>query len=324
MTYKLVQVAGNRSLELSAERPVTVGRSITCDLVVDDPTLSRVHAEVSPVEGGLMVKDMGSRNGTFLNDSRIGMAMVMPGDVIGFGGVRFSVTEITETAETVEPEPDLPPPEQIPEPEIPPGRIAADELPVSDIPPPPAEPTPPAAERSPPPDEFQVTSARPLSTDDPLAMIADVEKLRRLLNLSKDLHAADSREALLEKVAAQVFECLDIDRIGLRFNTADAAKTPVQLSRSAVAGPEGTVDIPKTLVEKAISERAAIVASKADERSGSMHSVSCVPLIDRGGNTLGVLYVDNLAAPSAFDEHEIDFLIALADVTATAVENFRR
>jgi pSer/pThr/pTyr-binding forkhead associated (FHA) protein len=53
--------------------PITLGRSLDCDLWVDDPMLSRRHCQLEPaLEGdGWVVTDLDSRNGTYVNAKRI-------------------------------------------------------------------------------------------------------------------------------------------------------------------------------------------------------------------------------------------------------------
>jgi transcriptional regulator with GAF, ATPase, and Fis domain len=50
------------------ERPVVVGSAAKADIVVDDPTVSRLHAELDPRSDGVWVRDLGSTNGTFVGD----------------------------------------------------------------------------------------------------------------------------------------------------------------------------------------------------------------------------------------------------------------
>ncbi len=69
-----------------------VGRGSACDLVLADLTVSRVHAELRRDEEGWIVVDLGSLNGTRLNDWRlVGPAKVRPGDVLSFGDCVFLV-----------------------------------------------------------------------------------------------------------------------------------------------------------------------------------------------------------------------------------------
>jgi DNA-binding CsgD family transcriptional regulator len=62
----------------------TIGREATCDLVLDDEGLSRVHARVT-TEGGLFLEDLGSTNGTYVNGNRIQKVGLREGDRIQFG-----------------------------------------------------------------------------------------------------------------------------------------------------------------------------------------------------------------------------------------------
>ncbi|WP_030913657.1 DUF1707 and FHA domain-containing protein [Streptosporangium amethystogenes] len=67
-----------------------VGRGSACDLVLADLTVSRVHAELRRDEDGWTLVDLGSLNGTRLNDWRlVGPAKVRPGDVVSFGDCGF-------------------------------------------------------------------------------------------------------------------------------------------------------------------------------------------------------------------------------------------
>ncbi|MFI6739727.1 FHA domain-containing protein [Nonomuraea sp. NPDC050451] len=71
-----------------------VGRGSACDLVLSDLTVSRVHAELRREgDGGWMLVDLGSLNGTRLNGWRlVGPARVRSGDEISFGDCGFMVT----------------------------------------------------------------------------------------------------------------------------------------------------------------------------------------------------------------------------------------
>ncbi|GGM19394.1 MULTISPECIES: FHA domain-containing protein [Micromonospora] len=66
--------------------PLVIGRAPTADIMVDDPHLSRRHAAVRQTEGGVALVDLGSTNGTWLNDRRIdGVEQLSDGDVIRLG-----------------------------------------------------------------------------------------------------------------------------------------------------------------------------------------------------------------------------------------------
>ncbi|GAA1006252.1 peptide-binding protein [Acrocarpospora pleiomorpha] len=70
-----------------------VGRGSSCDLVLSDLTVSRVHAELRREEDYWLLVDLGSLNGTRLNGWRlVGPARVRTGDEISFGDCAFLVS----------------------------------------------------------------------------------------------------------------------------------------------------------------------------------------------------------------------------------------
>ena len=70
-------------------RPLSIGRSSSCDIVVDGHEVSRRHALINPQSGGeVWLVDLGSTNGTYRNDRRVTQpAELADGDRITLGGV---------------------------------------------------------------------------------------------------------------------------------------------------------------------------------------------------------------------------------------------
>lgn len=65
-----------------------LGRDLTCEVVVGDAEASRRHAELVAAGEQWQVRDLGSTNGTFVNDRRVvGAVDVAAGDVIRIGRV---------------------------------------------------------------------------------------------------------------------------------------------------------------------------------------------------------------------------------------------
>jgi hypothetical protein len=79
----ILNVQGKRH-ELKRER-VTVGRSRDCDITIEDPNVSRRHAEVFLENGGWWIVDLGSTNGVEVNGERVGRARLDPGDQVVLG-----------------------------------------------------------------------------------------------------------------------------------------------------------------------------------------------------------------------------------------------
>src|SRR5258708_30472857 len=93
MRYKLTSSDNSMSFELRSGTPMVVGRAPTSDIPVFDPTISRRHAEVECIDGGVRVRDLGSSNGTFLNGNRVDATPVATGDTITFGKVAFKLVQ---------------------------------------------------------------------------------------------------------------------------------------------------------------------------------------------------------------------------------------
>ena len=92
-TYVLRGVTGGVfGKTVAIEGPLSLGRSPQCDIHVDDSGLSRIHAKLTPEEGGLLVEDQNSTNGSFINGSRIQRQRAQLGDEISFDNVRFLLT----------------------------------------------------------------------------------------------------------------------------------------------------------------------------------------------------------------------------------------
>lgn len=71
-------------LDIASER-VTLGRSVICDLAVTDEAVSGTHCEIVANEGGFLLRDLGSTNGTWLGGVRIREAWLEPGSLIRIG-----------------------------------------------------------------------------------------------------------------------------------------------------------------------------------------------------------------------------------------------
>jgi DNA-binding CsgD family transcriptional regulator len=82
--------AGADLVQLEADR-ITVGRSADNDIVLsDDSQVSRLHAVLERLAGIWSVRDVSSRNGTFVNGSRVsGEARLGPGDELRIGRTRI-------------------------------------------------------------------------------------------------------------------------------------------------------------------------------------------------------------------------------------------
>jgi DNA-binding NtrC family response regulator len=89
--YRLVVLTGEmrgREVDVMSDS-VTVGKSRSCDVVLPDDSVSRVHAEIRREGEMYRLRDRGSTNGTFLGGARVTDAYLKPGDVVGVGKVQM-------------------------------------------------------------------------------------------------------------------------------------------------------------------------------------------------------------------------------------------
>jgi putative serine protease PepD len=82
-----------RTVELpEAGRPFVLGRVQGCDLVIRDERASRQHAELrAEPAGGVRVRDLGSANGTYVDDRRVDEALLAGGEELRIAGVEIAV-----------------------------------------------------------------------------------------------------------------------------------------------------------------------------------------------------------------------------------------
>ncbi len=89
---KLVVVAGaDEGLEVPLGALVEVGTDPACAMVLHDPAVSRRHVSVRCTERRIEVKDLGSRNGTFLGNARLASAEVPMGAVLTVGSTQLAI-----------------------------------------------------------------------------------------------------------------------------------------------------------------------------------------------------------------------------------------
>lgn len=100
MNVRLLVIDGSSNLrEVALEGfPCIIGRKSDCQLRILSPMISRHHCELVECEGKLVVRDLGSANGTLLNGKRVdGEAGLTHGDVVQVGPVRFRVQISADT-----------------------------------------------------------------------------------------------------------------------------------------------------------------------------------------------------------------------------------
>jgi pSer/pThr/pTyr-binding forkhead associated (FHA) protein len=90
MRAQLIPVDGGPPVEI--ERDLTlVGRKEDCDLRLDHKSVSKLHCVIVKTDGLLLLRDLGSTNGTRVNGQRVRRAALLPNDQLHIASCKFTV-----------------------------------------------------------------------------------------------------------------------------------------------------------------------------------------------------------------------------------------
>jgi adenylate cyclase len=302
MPFKLMSTDGSQTFELRSGALLIVGRAPASDIPVIDPTISRRHAEVESTDDAVIVRDLGSSNGTFLNGTRIDEAEVSPGDVVTFGKVGFRLQQTVAFQHLLPVGGGA-------------GATILRQLPVRD----------PSA-----------TIAGLHGVNVPMSPVSpgtfgavdkSRQKLATLLEVSKGLGKATDIDSLLNKIVDYAYQILEVDRVAIQL--IDDGELVPKIARDK-RGSETERAVPQSIARTALKDKVAILSDNAgeDSRFGGqsilmqqIRSAICVPLIGGEDRALGILYVDNVTAAHRFSDEDFEFCIAFAGIAAVAIEN---
>jgi pSer/pThr/pTyr-binding forkhead associated (FHA) protein len=91
-TILLVHQDGAKPFPYRLEGATTIGRAAECELRLDDTYVSQQHARIFDRSGNWFVEDLGSTNGTFVNEQKlVAPAMLTPGDTIRVGTTKVEL-----------------------------------------------------------------------------------------------------------------------------------------------------------------------------------------------------------------------------------------
>lgn len=304
MHFRLIGVGNDFKFELKGVGPHIVGRAVTSECPVVDPTVSRKHAELKLTENGIEITDAGSSNGTFVNGVRIDQSHAAPGAEVTFGKVVFKLEKV-----------EAPKPAAVTTPPAPPKPAGATIV----------RQIPKTGEQGALSGESGSLGKQLAGEKDPAEK--DRRKLAILLEVAKGLTKATDVHGLLVKIAEYAFQTLEADRCAILLMDRDGHLHP-QISRDR-RGAAASGEIPQSIALQATSEKVAILTDDAggDQRfTGQsivlqkVRSAMCVPLLGSENKALGVIYVDNFSL-KRFGETDLDFLIAFSGIAAVALEN---
>src|SRR5437868_15042322 len=90
MRAQLVPLDGGAPVEVVKDLTL-VGRKEECDLRLDHKSVSKMHCVLVKTDGLLLLRDLGSTNGTRVNGQRVRRAALLPNDQLTIAGYKFRV-----------------------------------------------------------------------------------------------------------------------------------------------------------------------------------------------------------------------------------------
>ncbi len=265
-----------------------MGRDPASDLCLDDPGVSRRHCLLIRQDGRFRIRDLDSRNGTFVNGTPIQERVLQPGDEIRIGAslLFFLIEEERDAA-----------------------RPAAAAWNESD-----------AATRSillRPEDSVYL---RPGKLEG-LATLGErrSRELRVLLDLSSGIHSGGRMEDLAGRLLGSIFEALPAERGGIVLLSDDGSWQPA-FGWARDSGRAAASPAPAALLERALSERATLLSEPGP---GGLPSLLVAPLL-ASGRAWGAITLETAAQAAPFDADHLQLLTALAAIAAGPLENAQR
>ncbi|MCA9079025.1 MAG: FHA domain-containing protein [Planctomycetaceae bacterium] len=91
MTAKLIPLDGSAPISIVRDVTVVGRKSGLCDVILNHPSVSKLHCIIAKTDGLLFVRDLGSTNGTKVNGQRVTRGALLPGDEIAFASAKYRI-----------------------------------------------------------------------------------------------------------------------------------------------------------------------------------------------------------------------------------------
>ncbi len=277
--HTLIGVGHSERIVVSQGQPLILGRSPDCDAVLPDPTVSRRHAELTATPHSLVIRDLGSSNGTTINGVRVSTGELFPGDSVLFGKVAFRFDQPAN-----------------------PDDAHADQAPEGTV----VRSLPGAAnlDASLPAQRL----ARILDVATRLSGEFETDKLiEAIVDLSFDLLPVDRVSLLLlDAASGELVPARQKSRLG----DEAAMRVPRSIAQRAVT------DRVPILTENAEADERFRSGSVILQR---VRAAISTPLLASRDRVLGVLYVDTLTATRPFEDEEAAMLFAFGGLAAVSL-----
>jgi len=304
---KYADETGPKTREFSTGELI-LGRAPDCQVVLKDFGISRQHAKLVADPGGVRIMDMGSKNGTKVNGALVTEAPLRDGDKFSLGSLEIQFGRTAEAKVAFADDPIEAS-----------GTIVRS---VGDL------------------SKLLAVEAKPAKPGQaPGSAQSELERANKILKVlsrvAETLVASRPVEEVLQQVMDIVFESIPAERgfLMLADESKDASSLVPKVAKYRNKSHDhGKVSISKTIAQRVLSDRVAILTSDAladarfsagdSIRINQIRSAMVAPLWNRE-EVIGIIHIDTSALTHAFTENDLDMLSALANFAAVAIERSR-
>jgi pSer/pThr/pTyr-binding forkhead associated (FHA) protein len=288
---------GPKTREFSSGELI-LGRAPECQVVLKDFGISRQHAKLIADPGGVRIMDLGSKNGTKVNGALVTQAPLRDGDKVSLGSLEIQFGRTAEAKVAFADEPIEAS-----------GTIVRS---VGDL------------------SKLLAVEAKPQKPGQAPGGLSEIERANQILKVltrvAETLVASRPVEEVLQQVMDIVFESIPAERgfLMLAGEEKDANSLTAKVTKYRNKSHDrGKITISKTIAQRVLSDRVAILTSDAlaDARFNSgdsirinqIRSAMVAPLWNRE-EVIGIIHLDTSALTHAFTENDLDLLSALAEL----------
>jgi serine phosphatase RsbU (regulator of sigma subunit) len=290
---------------LKPER-ISIGRSEDNELPLPDPFSSGHHALIYSSDGAFVLRDNGSKNGTFLNGKKVqGEVELKRGDEILIGSTRLIFDkELSSNVEMTE--------------VVSPARNINTILPLREI----------LTKQ-----DIETTLQGITSPSDLMKIKSDYKSLAVLNEVSKALVLHQPLNELLERVMELISEYMPMDRGILMIqegNPSQLIPKVIRINNKSLA--QKKIQVSQSIVSLVLDKHSSVLTTDAlaDPRfmmkdsviKSRIHSAMCVPLWNNK-EIIGVIYSDRISLVDQFTEDDLRLLTLLSNLAAVKIENAR-
>lgn len=300
----LIHPDGQR-LEYTLGQSTSIGRHPDNAIQILDKVVSKEHATVEKVGDRYVLRDLASRNGTFINQKRItGEAALRDQDEVALGSMRLLFVDDATSSGT------------------PHFATIQDRVTIA---PETQQGTTYIRTRFEAQREAVFLPEREIRDGELLRR--DYEKLRVAYELNRAIGLEVDVEKLLHRILEMAFQFLPADRGVIMLQEGDQLLPKALKTRGRRAE---EIIISHTIIETVVRQREAVLSSDArvDSRFGTAQSViiqgirsaMCVPIL-HNNNLYGILHLDTQDTTGAFTEKDLQLLTGIANQAAVSLEN---